>query len=121
MRGVLVGFATERALQQALDRLAEDVSDFETYTPVALDEQTTGSPLPLAMFVGGMLGFVGFFLLMAYADLWAYPLDIGGRPDFAWPSFVPIAFELARALWNGNRFCRLFRPVSDASSVRPCR
>jgi hypothetical protein len=117
MRGVLVGFATERALQQALDRLrTEDVSDFETYTPMALDEHPTGSPLPLAMFVGGMVGFVGFFLLMAYADLWAYPLDIGGRPDFAWPSFVPIAFELAALCGMVTGFagyfvlCRMPRP-----------
>jgi hypothetical protein len=46
------------------------------------------------MFVAGITGFVGFFLLMTYADVYAYPLDIGGRPTFAWPAFVPIAFEI---------------------------
>jgi hypothetical protein len=95
MKGVLAGFDSESALQQALDRLrAEPIGDIETYTPVALNEHPAGSPLPLVMFTAGVLGFVGFFLLMAYADVWAFPLDIGGRPKFAWPSFTPIAFEL---------------------------
>jgi hypothetical protein len=44
--------------------------------------------------VAGVAGFVGCFLLMTYADVYAYPLDIGGRPTFAWPAFVPIAFEV---------------------------
>ena len=95
MSGVLAEFATEDALRHALRQLASvKVGEIETYTPKALDEQGTGSPLPLIMFLFGMLGFVGFFGLMAYADAWAYPLDIGGRPEFAWPSFMPIAFEL---------------------------
>lgn len=95
MRGVLAGFMTEHGLRHALDRLeTEQVGGIETFTPVALNEHPIGSPLPLVMFLAGMLGFVGFFALMTYADVWAYPLNIGGRPLFAWPSFVPIAFEL---------------------------
>ena len=117
MNGVLVGFETEYALRHALDRLAsEHIGDIETYTPKALDEHPTGSPLPLAMFLAGVLGFVGFFLLMTYADVWAYPQDIGGRPDFAWPAFVPIAFELGVLCAMGVGFlgyfvlCRMPRP-----------
>jgi hypothetical protein len=101
MRGLLAGFDSEQALRVALDRLnAAGLANFETYTPRPLGDEeyaTPGSgasPLPLLMFVAGMLGFFGFFLLMTYADTHAYPLNIGGRPDFAWPTFVPIAFEL---------------------------
>jgi hypothetical protein len=101
MNGLLAGFDSEQALQIALDRLqAAGLSLLETYTPrpLSADESAgtaaAGSPLPLLMFIAGMLGFVGFFLLMTYADTRAYPLDIGGRPNFAWPTFVPIAFEL---------------------------
>jgi hypothetical protein len=99
MRGLLAGFDSEQALRVALDRLkSAGLTELETYTPRPLEEHATSesgtSPLPLLMFVAGMIGFVGFFLLMTYADTRAYPLDIGGRPNFAWPTFVPIAFEL---------------------------
>ena len=101
MNGLLAGFDSERELRLALERLkAAGVANIETYTPQPLgdeepaDAESSGSPLPLLMFIAGMCGFVGFFLLMSYADTRAYPLDIGGRPNFAWPTFVPIAFEL---------------------------
>jgi hypothetical protein len=117
MNGLLAGFESEYALRDAVDRLtAEHVGDIETYTPRTLDEHPTGSPLPLVMFAAGVLGFAGFFLLMAYADVWGFPLDIGGRPDFAWPAFVPIAFELGVLCAMGTGFvgyfilCRMPRP-----------
>jgi hypothetical protein len=95
MKGVLAGFASAQALRDAVERLAAaDVREIETYTPAPLDEDSSGSPLPLVMFVAGMLGFIGFMALMTYADVYAYPLNVGGRPQFAWPAFVPIAFEI---------------------------
>ena len=60
------------------------------------------------MFIAGMLGFVGFLLLMTYADVRAYPLDIGGRPKFAWPAFIPIAFELGVLCAMGAGFFGYF-------------
>ncbi len=99
----------------------------ETYTPRALDEHPSGSPLPLLMFLAGVLGLAGFFLLMTYADVWAYPLDIGGRPKFAWPPFIPIAFELAVLCAMGAGFlgyfviCRmpkLYQPVDECEGFR---
>jgi Protein of unknown function (DUF3341) len=95
MNGILAGFDSPHDLERALASLTEArIEALETYTPAPLEQDTCGSPLPLAMFAAGVAGFVGFFLLMTYADLYAYPLDIGGRPTFAWPAFVPIAFEL---------------------------
>ena len=95
MTGLLADFGTEQALLRALERLrSERIAGVETYTPMALARQPDGSPLPLLMFAAGVVSFIGSFLLMTYADLWAYPQNIGGRPDFAWPAFIPIAFEL---------------------------
>ncbi len=128
MKGILAEFATEDALREALRRLAgEQIGQVETYTPKALEEHAPGSPLPLLMFVAGMVGFVGFFVLMAYADAWAYPLDIGGRPEFAWPSFMPIAFELGVLCAMGAGFfgyfivCRMPRfhdPIDECNGFR---
>lgn len=95
MRGVLIGFDSRQALEKGLALLAAARIDASNvYSPMPIESEEAGSSLPLAMFVAGMLGFVGFFLLMSYADLHAYPLNIGGRPKFAWPAFIPIAFEI---------------------------
>ena len=111
MKGVLAGFTDERSLIRAVDLLkVTKLTNIETCTPKPLNDEAepTGSPLPLAMFIAGMLGFIGFLLLMAYADVRAYPLDIGGRPQFAWPAFVPIAFELGVLCAMGAGFFGFF-------------
>jgi hypothetical protein len=97
MNGVLAGFTSEEALERAIARLeTRNLERIEAYTPRPRhgESEPAGSPLPLVMFIAGMLGFIGFLLLMTYADVRAYPLDIGGRPKLAWPAFIPIAFEL---------------------------
>lgn len=129
MKGILAGFPSEPALNRAVERLvAEKHQLIETYTPKPPHEETeiSGSPLPLVMFIAGMLGFAGFFLLMTYADVRAYPLDIGGRPKFAWPAFIPIAFELGVLCAMGAGFfgyflvCRmpkLYEAVDNCDSL----
>jgi hypothetical protein len=128
MKGVLAGFESAQALRDAVERLAAaDVREIETYTPAPLDEDSSGSPLPLVMFVAGMLGFVGFMMLMTYADVYAYPLNVGGRPQFAWPAFVPIAFEggVLCAMVAGFfgyfvvcRMPRLYDPIDECEHFR---
>lgn len=130
MKGLLAGFESEERLRTAVNQLAaaqfEKVDTF-TPTPPNEDSEPIGSPLPLVMFIAGMLGFVGFFLLMSYADVHAYPLDIGGRPQFAWPAFVPIAFELGVLCAMGAGFfgyfviCRmpqLYDPIDECDTLK---
>lgn len=126
MTGLLAGFESEAALRRATDCLAaEHINTIETYTPSPPHADAQGSRLPLVMFIAGMLGFIGFFLLMTYADVHAYPLDIGGRPKFAWPAFVPIAFELGVLCAMGAGFfgffvvCRmprLYEPIDECEA-----
>jgi hypothetical protein len=117
MKALLVGFDAPQSFAHALKYLSSaHIETLETYTPMPPSEHEGGSPLPLLMFIAGMLGFAGFFLLMTYADVQAYPIDIGGRPHFAWPTFIPIAFELGVLCAMGAGFvgyfiiCRLPRP-----------
>jgi hypothetical protein len=39
------------------------------------------------------LGASGFFLFMTWVNVVDYPINIGGRPYFSWPAFIPITFE----------------------------
>ena len=126
MTRVVGAFTSEEGLKAALPRLhAAGFHTLETYTPTALDE--SGSILPMIILVAGVLGCVGGFLMQCYATMVSYPLNIGGRPGFSWPAFVPIAFEIGvmAAMVAGffgyfviNHLPHLYDPIDEAKIVR---
>jgi hypothetical protein len=126
MTNVLAAFHDQQALQSALHRLrSAQLGPLETYTPRPLADGA--SPLPFAIFLAGALTMAASFALQVYANVWAYPLDIGGRPRFSWPDFVPIAFEngILAAVAVGffgylilNRLPRLYEPIDEAIAIR---
>jgi len=128
MNRLLAGFDSLQGLQHALERLRKARIDvLETYTPAPVRNGVSGSALPLVMFAAGMAGFVGAFGLMTYADVYAYPLNVGGRSAWAWPAFVPIAFEVGALCAMAAGFvgyfivCRLPRlddPVDECDGFR---
>jgi hypothetical protein len=70
----------------------------DCHTPYLVEEAAeavgaTRSRLPIFALLGGVLGGLVVFLLEAWSSVWAYPLNIGGRPLFSWPAFVVPAFE----------------------------
>ena len=127
MSGILAAFESEAELVRALAALRDRQFKYETYTPKPLDEHPSGSPLPLIMFIAGMIAFSGFFFLLTWVNMWNWPIDIGGRPLFSWPAFVPITFELGilSAVVAGfigyfviNRLPRLYEPIDNCRSMR---
>ena len=79
--------------------------------------------IPLITLCGGILGGAGGYFMQWYSAVISYPINVGGRPLNAWPSFIPITFEMAvlGAALAGffgmlalNRLPRLRHPVFGA-------
>lgn len=125
---ILAMWAEEHGLSQALACFRDArIGPLETYTPAPLQDEPTTSPIPFIILAAGLLGAVASFGLQTYSFTVAYPFDIGGRPQFAWASFIPIAFENAvliaivagfAAFMLINRLPRLYDPVDESDAMR---
>lgn len=99
-RGLLAEFETPEALVAAARRLrAAGFTRLAAYTPFpveGLDEALAlpRSRVPVAVLLSGLAGGALAFVGQGWTNGIDYPLDVGGRPLFSWPAFVPITFEL---------------------------
>jgi hypothetical protein len=100
--GVIVygHFTDELDLLKAVGELQEkgiSIADVRTPFPVhGLDAalKFRRSNLPKVAFIGGLIGgaLALFFQIWVFTKAW--PLSIGGKPQLAIPSFVPVTFEM---------------------------
>ena len=89
-------FGSERELANAVRSFSErGYTRLETYSPVPLSPgiPRKRSRLPVVVFIAGAIGGVLSYLIQWYANAYAYPLDIGGRPAHAIPAFLIPTFE----------------------------
>jgi hypothetical protein len=97
--GVVAEFKDPTTLVAAANRTREaGYTRFEAYAPFPIEElvDAIGHPhtrLPLAVFLGGLIGGVSGYLLQYLTAAVTYPLNIGGRPLHSWPAFIPVTFE----------------------------
>lgn len=90
----------EEKLLRAVDNIqGRGIRIADAYTPFPVHglPEALGlrrSAIPKVGFWFGALGAVSAILLQTYMLTWDWPIDIGGKPYFPFPSFIPITFEL---------------------------
>jgi hypothetical protein len=96
---VLGRFSTGEALVDACYKVREKgFEKIDTHSPYPLHggDEALGlgrSLVPRIALAGGLTGMFGGYLMMVYMNAVNWPLNVGGRPPHAPPSFIPITFE----------------------------
>ncbi len=65
--------------------------------PIHAMEEACGikrSPIPYVTFIAGCVGLLAALALTYYTSVIDWPINIGGKPLFSLPAFIPIMFEL---------------------------
>lgn len=115
--GLAAEFSTPDDLLLALQQLQRvGYRDLDTFTPFPIEgvPEVLGlgrSRLNFVVFVLGLSGAIGGFFLMWYCNAWSYPLNVGGRPPFSIPAFIPITFETGVLVSGLTAFFVLFLTI----------
>jgi hypothetical protein len=77
---------------------AEGFKNMDAYSPFPSEDIMDAmhhhkSVLPRLVLGGGITGCLFGFGMQYYVNVFAYPLNIGGKPLNSWPAFIPITFE----------------------------
>jgi hypothetical protein len=92
-------FDTPTALVVAIHKArAAGYRGMDAYSPFPIEEVAEALHihdrlLPILVFCGGLAGCIGGMALAYWTSVIAYPINVGGRPFFSWPSFIPVTFE----------------------------
>ncbi|MDE1160749.1 MAG: DUF3341 domain-containing protein [Acidobacteriaceae bacterium] len=97
--GMIAEFNTPSELVHATEMATrEGYSRMECYTPYPVEEAAEAlgfhkNRVPLMCLIGGIMGLLTGYGLEVWLNVWAYPLNIAGRPLFSWPAFVIPGYE----------------------------
>src|SRR4051812_18912656 len=98
--GIMAEFENpEPLLQAAQAAYSAGFRDMDAFTPYPVEDlaETIGfrrERVALLSLLGGIGGGTLAFGMQWYCNVIDYPINIGGRPDFSWPAFIPVTFEL---------------------------
>jgi ActD protein len=125
---IVVALESADALCALVEKLqAAGFADVTTYTPHDVPGlpraiPSTNEPMTRYALAGGVAGILLAFGVQWWGQVHAYPLDVGGRPLFPIPAFIPVTFEgailgaglaiLAGWLWR-LRLPRLWHPIDE--------
>lgn len=97
---ILGHFADPDEMMHGIDKLQENnIPVYDVFTPMPIHgiEDKLGvkrSRLPIAAFCFGATGTLTAFTMVYYMLVHDWPMNIGGKPAFAMPDFIPVMFEL---------------------------
>jgi len=100
LHGVMVEFDSAQELVDAARKtMAQGFTRVEAYSPVPIEElndiiHKTRTVLPKLVLAGGLTGMASGFGLQYWASVIEYPMNIGGRPQASWPTFIIPSYEL---------------------------
>jgi hypothetical protein len=98
-RGLVAEFSDADTLCAAAREVGDlGYVDVDAFTPRPVDELEDILRLPrprinwASFAIGIGMAALGF-AFQWFCNVWSYPLNVGGRPAFAIPAFIPITFE----------------------------
>jgi len=119
----------EHAVIKAAAKTRESgYTKFDAITPYPVHgmEEACGikrSWIPYVTFVMGAVGLVGGLLLTWWTSAVDWPINVGGKPTFSLPAFIPILFELTILFAALSSVAALFfvtkMPRIDPPSIDP--
>jgi len=100
LHGLLAEFASADHLIEAARKTREaGYRRIDAMSPFPLPEldeamKIPRTRVPLLFLIGGIFGALFGFGMQVYSCVYSYPINVGGRPHYSWPAFIPITFEL---------------------------
>jgi len=100
MHGVMAEYDTaDQVVVAARQTMAEGFTRVEAYSPVPIEElndiiHKKRTVLPKLVLAGGLTGMATGFALQYWASVIEYPMNIGGRPEASWTTFIVPSYEL---------------------------
>jgi hypothetical protein len=98
--GLMAEFDDPGGLVHAAKRVyAEGYRNIDTFSPYPIEEawEAIGQHdrrMSVIVLAGGLAGLLTGVGLQEWVHLFAYPINIAGKPLNSWPQFVPVTFEL---------------------------
>jgi hypothetical protein len=98
--GVVAEFDSPRSIYHAAEKVtAAGYTRVDSHTPFpvhGIEKALRHPPSHLGWFVviGGITGILGAQLMMWWMNSVDYPIWVSGKQPYAWPSTIPITFEL---------------------------
>jgi hypothetical protein len=98
--GIAGIFLDEDTVVNAARKVRESgFSKFDAISPYPIHamEEACGikrSPIPYVTFGAGVVGLLAGLALTYYTSVIDWPINVGGKPLFSLPAFIPIIFEL---------------------------